>query len=116
MSHNYNAVLLIRNICLDSIKKDPLKFWKKVEEELNKKEHERDSELTYFGFNGSANGYAVVVNDPVEYTDILAIGQNYATVLAKYKTSYGHHKKEDKIKLLKKLAEDLGFKLVKKRL
>ena len=114
MEHNYNAVLLIRNICLESIKKDPLSFWEKVQAELEKKEHDNNSECTYFGFGGSENGYAVVVNDPVEYTDILAIGQNYATVLAKYKTTYGHHKKEDKIKLLRKLAEDLGFELVKK--
>ena len=114
MSKSYNAVLLIKNISLDKVKNNPLKFWEKVHHELEEKQHNTDKQCTYFGFGKSTNGYGVVVSDPVEYTDILAVGQNYATVLARYKTPYGHHKKEDKIKLVEKLASDLGFKLVKK--
>jgi len=110
----HNGILLIRNFCIKDIEKNTLGFWKKVKQELEKKEHDENEKCKYFGFGDSVNGFAIVANAPVEYTNVLAVGQNYATVLGKYKTSYGHHKNEDKVKLVKKLADDLGYKLVRK--
>lgn len=46
-------------------------------------------------------------------TTILAVGGNYTTVLG-YSAETGHHTEKGKVALLKSLASDLGYKLVKK--
>ena len=59
------------------------------------------------------NAATAIESHHADYTTIVAVGGNCATKLG---TVYGttHHKEEDKLTILKQLADELGFGLRKK--
>jgi hypothetical protein len=49
-----------------------------------------------------------------DWTTLIAVGGNYGSLLGTA-PCYKHHKKEDKIEILKQIVDQFGFRLVKKR-
>lgn len=106
----FNSTVLVRNDALGCIEKDP-EFGKKIADAIHRLSHERKGIDIGSGFN--VNAATVVETHHASGTALVAVGGNHATVV----TSVGdvpHHEEEGQIKILQALAEQLGYRLVKK--
>ncbi len=105
-----NTSVIVLNDALRAIEKD-IHFGAKLARaiELIHKPLERD-----ISSGCNANAASVIETHHSDFTSIIAFGGNYASVLAR---AYGpvHHTTESQVKLLEFLAEQLGYKISKKR-
>ena len=106
----YNTVVFICNDAMESIKNDPAGFVDKVIEGTSRVTYKMPWE---FGLGSHANGMAVVSCQHADTTTIIAAGGNYASILGHY-YAHSHHQKEDQVRILKELAENLGYTVSKK--
>ncbi len=93
----YNTTLFILNDAMGQIDQNPIGWWGEV-----KRHHQaamvRPQE---FGFGSYGNGFWVVANHHADVTKLIAVGGNYASVLASTATARsGHHAWNDRLDLL----------------
>lgn len=109
----FNSTILILNDRLSEIERDPEDFVK-----------EMVAGISGFGigFSGHADGQrefypgqsTVMSVAHADSVTILAVGGNHATVLGRVHNGGHHHTKEDQESLLRQLANQYGFRLVRK--
>ena len=109
----HNSVILVLNDCLSDIEKDP-EFGKKISRACAKAFMRRDIRVDIQS-GGCINAASVITTHHADLISILAVGGNYGSVIHRiYNSKCAHHKEEDQINLLKKVAEHFGYRLVKK--
>jgi hypothetical protein len=105
----FNSVILICNDAVCKIEDDPKGWWKKAWSKL--------SELTYgktktFGHGNHGNAFQAVWNQHADFTGVIMVGQNGATVFGS--SLYGkHHTEEGQLKILKEILRDKGYTIRK---
>ena len=111
----YNTTVIVMNDALHYIEEDK-DFGKNLSEAiryLHSPRAENNRHLLDIPAGCHANAATAVETHHADVTSVVAVGGNCATVMGQ---SYGfrHHSDEDKIRILKDLAADLGYNLVKK--
>ena len=110
----YNTTVIVLNDALHEIENDPL-FGRKLGEAVARLSLGR-AVVGDHGVDISAGGHVnaatAIESHHADSNAIVAVGGNCATVLGH---TYGdHHKEEDKEKILRQLADELGFSLRRK--
>jgi hypothetical protein len=107
----YNTTVIVLNDALHEIEKDK-EFGAKLALAIMKSRpgHREDISSNYF-----VNAASVIATQHADITSVVAIGGNHGTELGSFFNNGHHHTEEDKIKLLKDLADKFGYRLVKKR-
>lgn len=106
LNANLNTSLLILNDALDAIKRDP-DFGRKVA--MNVQGHQQSSSYIHSG--NFVNAARVIETHHNEYTSVVAVGGNCATILGNI---YGNRHSEEsfQLQILSELAGRLGYTLV----
>lgn len=102
----YNSAIMICNDAMHEIEKDPVGWWNKAYNALNNLSRTNDGT---FGFGSHGNGFQAICQHHADQVSIVAIGGNRAVTLG-----YGHWTDTPEV-LLKKLADELGYSVSKKR-
>ena len=102
----WNATIVVLNDYLGSIERDP-EFGKKLAAAIS------EQHMTRQPFD-LAHGVTVVEQHHANDTSIVAVGGNTGTLLG-YAAGYTHGKPEDKLRILRALADEYGYNLAKKR-
>jgi hypothetical protein len=76
---------------------------------------DRTGNPTDFAIGNHVNGGTIFHNSHAEVTAVYAIGGNHTSKLHSAYNSGKHYYDADRVNLLKEMAEELGFNLVKKR-
>lgn len=105
----YNTTVLVMNDSLGAIAADK-EFGRKLEIAVQQVQSGRPIDISS---QGHCNAATVIETHHADHTIVAAIGGNYGTVLCR-SWGYRHHLQEDKVQLLKTLAEECGYRLVKK--
>lgn len=109
----FNSTVLILNDALHEIANDP-QFGKKLADAiqmLSLSEKHRGKYGVGIGAGYHANAATAIETHHASGNAIIAVGGNCATVLG---FAFGtHHQEEDKLKILKALARELGYSLRK---
>lgn len=104
----YNSTILVLNDRLSEIERDPEGFVREMCREIQGFGYSQD--MTTF-FPGQSAVMSVAHADTVT---ILAVGGNHSTVLGRVYNGGNHHTVEDQEFILKRLADEYGFRLVRK--
>jgi hypothetical protein len=104
----FNSAILVLNDRLEEIRRDPEGF---VKEMLSNISRMSISDKMLDFYPGQSTVMSVAHADQVT---ILAVGGNHATVLGRVHNGGRHHTPEDQEFLLKRLADEYGFRLVRK--
>lgn len=96
---------MICNDAMHEIDKDPAGWWEKARSAIFNTHRKDDGS---FGYGSHVNGFQAICNEHADVVTVVAIGGNQARILGH---GYWNDKPED---LLKKLADKLGYRLVKK--
>lgn len=128
----YNSVIFICNDSIDQIDKNLEAWWTKTKSALSMVFPDgtlgrnaewaaksaigfgSSTDLADYGIGNHANGCQAVYCAHADYTALIAVGGNYATVLGQFYTGYKHHDHDSQVKLLRALADKLGYRLIKK--
>lgn len=108
----FNTSVVVLNDALHEIANDPY-FGKNLTEAIQGCFTPNRSKDVHS--NGYCNAATVIACHHADVTSIIAVGGNYGTELCSEYNFGNHHTKEDQIKLLKKLADNLGFRIIEKR-
>jgi hypothetical protein len=106
----YNTTILILNDTMHEIDDDPKAWWEETRENI----YRRLSQDGPFPRWGGRGGTKVISNEHANYTNIIAVGGNTATILHLSLNSR-HHEPQDKERIVREMASELGFYLVKKK-
>ena len=96
--------ITILNDHINKINEDPIAWWNSVYHQICSSRARKEN----FSNNTTVNSV-----QHADTTTILAVGGNHTTVLG-YTHHTNHHKEEQQVEILKALAADLGYRLVKK--
>lgn len=117
----YNTSVLVLNDAVDMIAKDP-HFGRKLYEavlslsrgkQVDVPAHSYDEKGAVRGVH--CNAATVVETHHADGVSIVAFGQNCATKLSElYYVKGGHYSEEGKLDIVRMMADELGYKLVKK--
>lgn len=100
----YNTVLFICNDMLDAIDKDPVGWWAKTKENINRMgDHPK-----HYGFGSSANGFIVVTSFHSSDNVVVYAGGNTADFEFVPRSFWSV---EDRLLNLRHLAEKMGHRL-----
>ena len=104
----FNSTILILNDQLSSIERDPEGF---VKEMVNA--------ISSIGCSGDKQDFhpgqsTVMSVSHADTVTILAVGGNHSTVLGRVYNGGKHHTPEDQEFILRRLADEYGFRLVRK--
>ena len=102
----FNTAVLVLNDVLGEIEKDA-KFGEKLADAIKQKSGNEPVSIL-------GGGVKVIETHHNSSTAIVAMGGNYATVLA-WGPDVSHHTEEGQLVLLKALAEKHGYRLAKKK-
>ena len=109
----YNSAIFICNDVMDEIDKNPEGWWKKAKDALGRTHPGKTFE---FGFGSCANGFRALHQQHADHVSLIAMGENYASVLWwGHRGNKGHHTPEQKLELLKEAAKELGYALTPMR-
>ena len=108
----FQTTLTILNDAIPAIEADPKGWWEKTMQEIQS--HPGNLGSKSYGFGHHANGFAVAAMHHADVTSVIAVGGNHSTVLAQL-YGQGHHSDETRLELMKKLADEMGYSLTKKR-
>ena len=109
----FNTTVLILNDGLHYIEKDLANWWSSISR-LASGLGVRDKPVDV-GAGGFANASSVLAVEHADTKCVIATGGNHGTVLAKiHGLDYSHHDREHIIKLLGAVADDYGYRLIKK--
>lgn len=117
----YNTAVLILNDAIDMIAKDP-KFGERLYEAVNTAYRGKQVDVPAHSYDADGNvrgihcnAATVVESHHADGTTIVAFGQNCATKLDElYYITNGHHSEDGKLDIVRQLADNLGYRLVKK--
>lgn len=105
----FNTVILILNDTFHHIEQDPVAWWQKVQQQSC------DFGKTPINVPGTGGGTKIIHMDHADYTGVYAVGGNTAFKLG-LGGRYGNlSTDEQKVKLLRELARQYGYHLVKSR-
>ncbi len=104
----WNTTVLVLNDCLHEIEKDK-DFGQKLSDAI-RASYPNTGERKSVG-----QAATVVATHHADEVSVIAVGGNYATHLDSVYGRFSHHKEEDQIEILKRVAEHYGFTLVEKR-
>lgn len=110
----FNTGVLILNDDLYAAEQDKEGFATNLLNAIGEQSRGKPSESVDFRIGNNLNGGSVFLQSHADFTNIVAIGGNYTTHLFT-SLSHTHHRIEDKLKLLKELADHLGYRLVCKQ-
>jgi len=102
----YNSTVVILNDVLSDLRNNP-RFGEKLADAI------AEQHMTGKPFDVQ-NGVIVVEQHHADETAVVAVGGNCGTKLGMV-GGYTHHTPEDKLRIVKSLANDLGFNLSKQR-
>jgi hypothetical protein len=108
----YNSTLMILNDAMDEIDRDPQGWWEKAKQHLSELHH--SSKPIEFGHGSHGNGFYSVTNVHADITSIIAVGGNHTTVLGQFHNGGRHYRPEDQLEILKRLADQMGYRLIRK--
>lgn len=111
MGHN-TAVLLL-NDAIHGIQEDPKAFTDALMGAWHK--FQRSHAPVDFCIGNHGNGGTVFHEAHADVTGIYAIGGNHTSKLFTGYNGGKHHTDEEKVKLLKQLADEMGYNITKKR-
>ena len=103
-----NSTIFIYNDLLGEIERDPEGFVREMCREIQGFGY--STEMKTF-FPGQSTVMSVAHAD---YVTVLAVGGNHATVLGRMHNGGRHHSPQDQVKLLREIASQHGFNLVRK--
>lgn len=109
----FNTGVLILNDAIHGIQNDPQQFANNFM--LACANFQRANDVVDFRIGNHVNGGTVFHLAHADMTGVYAIGGNHTTRLSIGNNGGRHHTIEDKVQLLKKLADEMGFAVVKKR-
>ena len=106
----YNATVIVMVDALESIKNDP-KFGEKLAASISRVSCYQEREDVSAG--GYVNAATVIETHHADHTVLVAVGGNYGNVIG---TTYGisSHTPEQKLRIIKDIADQLGYNLSKK--
>jgi hypothetical protein len=104
----YNTTLLVLNDRLGEIERDPKKFVTEMIQAIHRK-GSRDEEMDFYPGQTS-----VIHCAHADDVHVIAVGGNHATILGRVYNGGNHHTEENQISLLKRIANNYGFRLVRK--
>lgn len=110
----YNSTLVVMNDDLHEIE-DDAEFGKKVAQAII--QHDRYSRAGIpndISSGHCANAATVITTHHADETSIIAVGGNYGTVIGRT-WGYSHHTPEDKERILRSLAKEMGYDLRKRK-
>jgi hypothetical protein len=112
----YNSVLFICNDGIGEIEKDPKGFFEKFKHTQFIGQNVDKNAQGSFGFGCHSNGFQAVYQGHADAQALIAVGGNYATVVhSEFAGNKGHHDEEDKVRLLRNWADEMGYRIVKKK-
>lgn len=112
----YNTSVVVMNDSLDAIAKDEF-FGKKLADAITlvacrsaDRIYNNDRNVSALGH---CNAVTVIESHHADYTHLIAVGGNYGTDLG-FVGGYTHHTEDAKVRLLQQLADNMGYRIVKK--
>lgn len=109
----YNTGVLILNDAVGAAQKDPQKFAENLLQALS--EHSlRPNEPVDFAIGNNVNGGTIFYQQHADITGVVAIGGNCTSELLTTYNGGRHHTPEYQERLLRELADKLGYRLTKK--
>lgn len=109
----FQTTLTILNDAMNEIDADPVGWWEKTRHEIMNHRGNGQKPNSY-GFKGYSNAFSVASFHHASVTSVIAVGGNHASILGQFHNQ-AHHTEEYKLELLKKMANELGYSLTKKR-
>ena len=103
----FNSTVLILNDRLEEIKRNPQQFAENLYTAIGRTIIDLPQEF-------SPGQSEVIDCQHADVVSIIAVGGNCASILGRYGNGGHHHQEESKIQLLKWLADDYGYRLVRK--
>jgi len=104
----FNSTVLILNDRLSEIEREPERFVKEMVYGIHLSGRPED-QVDF------SPGQSIVMScEHADRVTILAVGGNCATIMGKFHNGGHHHTKGDQESLLKMLADEYGFRLVRK--
>lgn len=105
----FQTTLVIKNDAINDIDSDPKGWW---QETMSQIQGFFGKNPKSYGFGSHSNGFEVASVHHADVTSVIAVGQNHSTVLGQYWHQH-HHTEEAQVEILKKMAKEHGYKLVK---
>lgn len=110
----FNTGILLSNDVLYAAEKDKEGFATNLLNAIYDHTRGKPHESVDFRIGNNVNGGTVFLQQHADFTSVVAIGGGYTTHLLT-SVNYIHHRPEDKLKLLKEFAYDLGYNLARKQ-
>jgi hypothetical protein len=108
----FNSAVFLCNDAWGVIDDDPVGWWQKTKRELLA----CASTPVEYGFGNHVNGFYAVRNSHADFHQVVVTGGNYVTVLFnEYAGNRGHHEDEAKLHLVRQMADELGYRLVRRK-
>jgi hypothetical protein len=109
----WNTGVIILNDAFHEIKKYPDAFIQNLDEAMGKSLHCRESVDVSVG--GHVNAASVFHQAHADNVGVYAIGGNHTSKLLETYNGGRHYQSEDRIALLKQIADEMGYRIVKKK-
>lgn len=104
----HNSTILVLNDRLGEIERDPEGFVKEMIQAISRKGMQ-DKAVDFYPGQTS-----VISCAHADQVTVMAVGGNHATILGRVYNGGIHHTAEDQIEILKRIANNYGFRLVRK--
>lgn len=104
----YNTAVLVLNDSIHEIAKDPDFGWKVAQAAAN---FGKTTDISVGGHVNAATVYSAAHADVVQ---VMAFGGNHASTLMRIHNGGRHYTSEEQVELIRHLADQYGFRLVKK--
>lgn len=108
----YNTGILILNDASHLIKENPESFVNNMTRAMGRMSSARETQDFAIGYH--ANGGTVFHVDHADVVGVYAIGGNHVSRMALEFNGGKHYTLEEKVKLLKSMADQLGYRISKK--
>jgi hypothetical protein len=106
----FQSTIMILNDAMEEIDKDPKGWWQKTKSLITR--HNGTKSPEEYGFGTHGNGFTLVDVHHADNTSVIAVGGNHASLLTRL-SKHPHHDEKGQIELLKALAKEHGYRLVK---
>ena len=110
----YNSLLFLCNDAMSAIDDDPVLWWREARHYLTEALM-RPNERHTFGFNAYSNYFQATWCRHADETGLIAVGGNFTSVVGTDYFGASHHDQESQIKLISRIVDKMGYKLIKKR-
>ena len=104
----YNTTMMIMNDGIGAIDRDLPNWWERVKNAIFTQNYDEQQPAS-----NHCNVSQVICCQHADLTQIVTVGGNYGDLLGLV-LGWKHHTKDDQLKIVKDLAEQMGYRLVKK--